>query len=341
MSNPEVMWPANWAERRAVVKDAVDRLEQLEAIATPVVVHSFAEPTQDQWEAAFVKATGLLPPIPPGTKMMWYDLRAKEMRAYTTAYDLQLGAETSGTVVPWVKPANTQSAFRFLGYLNPVSGYLMSAWSDTGNGFNTLLVNPALWQSRGLIALEIYYEINGDTTDALTLGFDSQVYDFGFEAEDAGYDTITLVIAPNRATNPAVSTVTNYELGSRSQSWLPITAQFWNTTASDQRAIGKIHISTPIGINVPGSDQELMKTHAPNVAVRGVEFGPTLTSASLDQYWCFAEMAERRDLSRPRLMVKEMTTYPTAGTDIVDVDNRAWVYGYFNQQTPANLEEYV
>lgn len=108
-------WPVNYMEKRLYVAELQRRILRLQKIKKSVVVHSRLEPARAQFEAAYVGQTGLPLPIEVGTKLLWYDLRAGQIKAYSTAYDLQNGTVSSGEIYPMIDvEADSRGAFRLL-----------------------------------------------------------------------------------------------------------------------------------------------------------------------------------------------------------------------------------
>jgi hypothetical protein len=79
-------WPVNWIEQAAYYKQLQAKVAQLQAQARPVTVASFREPTQAQWENAYVAQTRQVPPIFPGVRLYWMDVRNGRPKRYTTVW---------------------------------------------------------------------------------------------------------------------------------------------------------------------------------------------------------------------------------------------------------------
>jgi hypothetical protein len=78
-------WPVNYIEQDMVYRRLLAAYEQKLIQATGVLIHSFTEPTQEEWEDAYVQQTGGVPPIIPG-KLRWLDLKNGSVKSYTTIY---------------------------------------------------------------------------------------------------------------------------------------------------------------------------------------------------------------------------------------------------------------
>ena len=156
-------WPESGPDQDVFLANLQRRLDNLRYAIKPVVVPKFFEPSQTDWEQAWSLATGLFPPIPPGVKLLWYDLSAGEMREYTVTYNLGNGTDSDGTVFP-IHPSTTDASyFRFLGSLSR-RGTMLSAFAKPDNTITSLMINPDIWMRRGLLRIIIEFALDVTTS---------------------------------------------------------------------------------------------------------------------------------------------------------------------------------
>lgn len=145
-------WPVSYAEQKLYAEELVRRVSVLQAVTVPIVVEAIAVPSRNDWESAYVIATGQNPPIIPGTKLLWQDLRENRIRMFTTVYDINNGTETSGEIYPWSS-------------LNKVVGSqikLLATNSPTTRvgSFNTLSFNLKKYEQDALRQLIFFGTVN-------------------------------------------------------------------------------------------------------------------------------------------------------------------------------------
>lgn len=161
-------FPANYIEQRFAVDRLVQRVTQAESKTAKVTIRSFYEPTQKEWEDAYVQKTSRKPPIPPGVKLVWYDLRRMYPKLYSTAYDQDGGLTSSGQVYEYTDHGYQRSPLRFLAKSNIHTGF---GWANGKEPFIAgkidfsspsgymFKINMDMWSRRGLISLLIFYEL--------------------------------------------------------------------------------------------------------------------------------------------------------------------------------------
>lgn len=115
-------WPINYMEQALYVAELIRRKEIVEKTLKPVHIVSFTKPTRQEWETAFTRQTGKSLPILPGTRLCWNNPFAGRVTAYSTAYDLNNGLESSGDIYNYVAPDQyNRGAFRLLAVASAAS----------------------------------------------------------------------------------------------------------------------------------------------------------------------------------------------------------------------------
>lgn len=111
-------WPVNWIEQGQAYKELNEKYLAYAARSQPVTVFSFTVPTQAMWEDAYVAQTGEIPPILPGSKLRWMDLKNGTIKAYSTVW---MNGSNRTSIDPTVRPMLDSSqpwgAVRLLGKL--------------------------------------------------------------------------------------------------------------------------------------------------------------------------------------------------------------------------------
>jgi hypothetical protein len=334
------VWPQSLAEQTVFIDQMQKRLDEVQAARNPIIVHSFSEPTQDDWEAAWIQKSGALPPIPVGTKLTWYDLKSGRMRLYTTTYDLQNGSDSSGNVVVWERRNKVQDNFRFLGALND-RGTLISAYTRSDNTVASLLLNEALWRQRGLRKLYIYLSIVVSATP--TGGFnDLALYYSEYSSKlrrpyqesglPAGSEGTAVYGSrnPNTASSPAFDVVSgNY-----------LTLQLTSVISdSPTPFVGVLELDKPNSIV---NDEDIPQIFTEVGSLWGASFGtndPPIVSGITIHFAAFARNGVTTK-QRHAIFYTEPTGFGNIDKVISDSDNQAWVYGLFDQPSTTEMGEY-
>lgn len=89
------MIPKTGIGRLLYLQELEKRLGRVQAAKESFIITSSVEPLQEEWEALYKAATGLLPPIPPGAKLIWRNPPSRN-RLFMTAFDI--GTESSGII---------------------------------------------------------------------------------------------------------------------------------------------------------------------------------------------------------------------------------------------------
>jgi hypothetical protein len=153
-------WPVSWMEQSLYVAEIERRIRRLQRIKRSIVVHSRDEPSQAQFEAAYVAQTGFPLPIEVGTKLCWFDLRRGQMRAYSTAYDIQDGLYSSGQVYPMVDvDADSKGQIRLIGVRADTNTW-KDPYVNVENGGMNIRLDPTRALKKGLMAYMVIFEAN-------------------------------------------------------------------------------------------------------------------------------------------------------------------------------------
>lgn len=107
-------WPVNWIEQAQYYLRLQARLDALKAQSQTVVVYSFRKPTQQMWEDAYVNQVSQVPPILPGVRLFWFDLKNGLPKRYATVTAAD-GLTIDPVVRPFVGNNQPRSCFRLLG----------------------------------------------------------------------------------------------------------------------------------------------------------------------------------------------------------------------------------
>ena len=153
-------WPVNWIEQAAYYNQLKKQINLLKAQARPVTVHSYREPTQKQWEDAYAAQAGEVPPIAPGVRLFWYDMKNGTVKPYSTVWKTD-----NATIDPAVRPAVSQTAprscFRFLGtrQMQDLSIFqpVLSPLRKTNRG---IFVDLETLIKKNLLAVVIHYRMH-------------------------------------------------------------------------------------------------------------------------------------------------------------------------------------
>lgn len=148
-------WPVNWIEQDQVYKELLDTYEEKLAQATPVLIPSFAEPTQEEWEDAYVRQVGRIPPILPG-KLRWLDLRNGTVKSYSTIYK-DGGVDVDPVVRPVTGRSQEWGCIRLLGTTTAINGL---GWP----------LERTTWINKGLIMVIVMGPGSTGGLDSIRLG---------------------------------------------------------------------------------------------------------------------------------------------------------------------------
>lgn len=319
-------WPVGKVEQLLKLKTLQRQLEEVQSGRRSVVLHSYHQPVRADWELAYQQQRSGNLPIPPGTKLCWYDMRSGWMKTYTTAWDRENGTATSGEIYPYSQNQNADY-FRFIGNMD-VAGYIRGAENNTPNLHFGLSIGKRIRQR--LLLLDIYFAITTPTaavTNYIYLNYGNLVTQVDvsgvlYRQVEGGNVVGT---GPTSAANNSSSQTQPYRLSS-----FPARLASYN----DETVIGQLKILNPFGarledsrpdgaaqstvlayIQLPAFSGSAQLSYRQMVAVK-------LTNLNMDQYYRIFQ-----------------TTSAVGADDNLVRKGRGWVYGYFDEAI-GNLEEY-
>lgn len=326
-------WPVGKVEQLLKIQALQRQLEEVQSGRRSVVLHSYHQPARADWELAYQQQRSGTLPIPPGTKLCWYDMRSGWARTYTTAWDRENGTATSGEIYNYSQNQNSDY-FRFLGNVD-VAGYFRGPENNHPDVHFGVDIGTKI--RHRLLFIEIYFRINmpaGGVTNYLYMNYGdivTQVDASGVLYRDVeGGAGGAAAAAANSSAQSALRRVTSF--GAR-----PTDALYQNETT-----FGRVLILNPFGARISdGRPNGFAQTSvigflfSPNAAYTrsltiprsdAIEYrqfiGLNTTNLNLDQYY--------------RLFT---TTSAVGADDSLVRKGRGWVYGYFDEAI-GNLEEY-
>jgi len=323
-------WPESGPDQDVFVDTLQKRVDKLRYAIKPVVVPKFTEPNQADWEGAWSKKTGLWPPIPPGTKLFWYDLSGGEVRQYTVVYNLGNGTDSDGTVFPVKLSTDNSSYFRFLGSLSR-RGTMLSALAKPDNTVTTLMINPEIWMQRGLLRLIIEMSLDM-TTASMRLFLNTPkvpaVGDYElFNYASARYDMTTM--AATRGPGAALSVIIGGGGVSANGGEL---SETFTVSPSKYPFVGRIIIDF-------GRTKEDEKQYFGSlVSLLGGSFGAAASSSDISLHYGVLSMDIPVNPLRYQVYLRDTgaPNSPLNGT----VNDRAWIYGVFGEVQESELGEF-
>ncbi len=167
MASPyDQAWPSSYADQKNYADFLLSRAKILYARRTPITLNKFTEPTQAEWENAFVTETGMPLPIPTGVRLYWRSLLNGNIIQYGTLNDAVNGTASTGKVYKMLDANYTQPSFRFIGYLDNQKQVFFNQVYNTG----TALIPALSYLPSGSF---IYGINNSRLYEWMNLGLDS------------------------------------------------------------------------------------------------------------------------------------------------------------------------
>lgn len=219
-------WPVNYTEQSLTVDKLRKQLDRAKSANTTVIIHNFRQPTQKDWETAFITQTGQQLPIPPGTRLRWIDPRSGLTHSFSTIHDVNSGKTTSGTVYKTPSPEYERGALRLIGSVR--------GWTDLASVTEQSFFNATneRWEGQlaltGLMPLDVITETQRGLLNLLFIGKIRTNLSMGFAVPSfegskgtSAYEFQQMAVATNAATTYPAPVSSNLVLNSWAASGLP------------------------------------------------------------------------------------------------------------------------
>lgn len=323
-------WPVGKVEQLLKLQTLQRQLEEVQSGRRSVVLHSYHPPARAAWELAYQEQRSASLPIPPGTKLCWYDMRSGWMRTYTTAWDLENGTASSGEIYTYSQNQNADY-FRFLGNLD-VAGYIRGAENNTPTLHFGLDIGKRVRQR--LLMLDIYFFLSmpiAAVTNYLYLNYGNLVTQIDvsgvlYRQAEGGHTGVPPVTTS--AVNNSSSQTPPYRL-----------SQMDARPAGDTDApfYGVIKILNPFGARIEDSRPDGIA----QTTVMGYLFKPTAAYPATAFDYQFRQFAgvKLTNLNMDQYYRILSTTSNVGADDNTARIGSGWVYGYFDEAI-GSLEEY-
>lgn len=190
-------WPPTFAAQTVYVKELIDRINEVVAARKKIIIRSYNEPTQSEWEAAYVTQTGLPLPIPVGTKLLWRNYSTGDVLWFTMSNDAALGDYSSGTPFQAVDTSFPKSTFRLLAVTD--TQYVPSGISDLLPAHhiafaNKTFLSPLEKMLNQIVSMLIVYKLRSTQTannQLLVTFYDSSFYNIISEATNTTHTSVS------------------------------------------------------------------------------------------------------------------------------------------------------
>lgn len=321
-------WPRSRTEQELYLTELERQVVRLESLTTPIVIHNFRLPTQSEWELAYLEQSSKDLPIEPGAYLCWVNVETGHTLLYTTAFDRDNGASSSGMVYAEGKIQN-KSHFRFIGNMR-YTGHWQNA--ETEQMHAMLGVNLEAWQMRRLLMIEGYFRILGEDADAfdITLSYGSKLAVYG-QLDDGANDVVSVLRGD-------VTTATTIQSQTLEQDFDPfytvLTAEAHDNADNDTMLTGYFQIYDPFGSLNTADEFEASKSGA-----RMAGWLWHLDSAGNERFKSFTVSQFYRG-NHLEPLAFGLIYQPNIGLT-PDIANRArgWLYGWFADPV-ATIEEF-
>lgn len=149
-------WESSEIKQNRLIKDVDRLLSLLEKQNKTIVIIQEGEPSQSDWEAEWL-SEGYDLPILPGAKLVWINPILAVNKLFTTAYDTNNGASTSGAIYEFQNSAATRQPIRHLGFGK--TSHLSNGAVGIARTPNRPLFLTDLkhWAEQGLNSLVVFY----------------------------------------------------------------------------------------------------------------------------------------------------------------------------------------
>lgn len=323
-------WPVGKVEQLIKIKALQRQLEEVQSGRRSVVIHSYHLPSRADWELAYQQQRSGTLPIPPGTKLCWYDMRSGWVKTYTTTWDRENGTATSGEIYPYSRN-RYEDYFRFIGNFD-AAGYIR------GYEDNTPLVNFGLDIGKRIrnriLALEVYFRISMPTA-AVANYFYLNYGDLVTQIDLSGviYRQVNGGVQTSLSVTSSASNSSSQVQPYRLTDYQPRAdaGQFVGETS-----FGMLKILNPFGARLESS----LPDGVAQTSVLGSIFSPVAQSGGQDviQYRQFAGV-KLVNLNMDQYYRIFATTSAVGADDNLVRAGNGWVYGYFDTAI-ASLKEY-
>lgn len=157
-------WAQSWAGKNSQYTALLERAARVKAASGTVVVHSFYEPRQSDWEAAYleqIEDSSL--PIQPGCKLLWYDGRNGVVRMYSTSYDIQGSNGTSGVARRIINPEKVNQDSISSEYRIRSAGHVANTYIKGNTLYTGFLLDPVAFANRKNLRFKAFLNVAPDS----------------------------------------------------------------------------------------------------------------------------------------------------------------------------------
>lgn len=319
-------WPVGKVEQLIKLQALQRQLDEVQSGRRSVVLHSYRSPIKADWELAYQEQRQADLPIPPGTKLCWYDMRSGWMKVYTTAWDQENGTATSGEIYAYSQNQNSDY-FRFIGNMD-VAGYIRGGENNTPTLHFGLDIGKRVRQR--LLMLDIYFRVTMPTAavvNYLYLNYGNLVTQI---------DVSGVLYRQIEGGITSFGVVTSAANNSSSQSSLQHAAVYAERPSSgsfiNETTLGQVRILNPFGARIEdGRPDGVAQT-----TVLGRLYSPTGAGTAIYRQFAGVKL---RNLNMDQYYRLVPTTNVAGADDNLVRQGRGWVYGYFDEVINS-LEEY-
>lgn len=329
-------WPRSNLEQELATRELEKLVARLTHTRQSLVIHSYTEPNRQQWEAQYRTTLSGEPPIPPGLRLCWHDMRNNIIRQYGTTFDLQNGTRSSGAIYETIRN-QTGSAIRLIGIVN-VDGRISSSVNQHPN--IVIGSNIVTHKRRGLLMLEMMFRFRHNFVNdgtRLWLNFGDTIV----EPEMVSSSDNDVSRMYGRGNAGVLSSAQAFDNTFPQESELllmPESPDAANGATVFPDMLIHMRIMNPFG-NVNASSGRDFGFRSNNVGFGAVYHFPNnygLPSANAGIITNF--MVHRL---HPVKLGKDWRIYfreQTANTRVTPVGGDGWVYGYYNQAVSESQE---
>ena len=319
-------WHVNYIEQMLWYDKFRTSLDALKAVNRVIYFPKFSQPTQAEWEAAYTRQTGLVPPIIPGSKLAWMDLKSGIIKQFTTTFDLNNGELSSGTVYPMINRDYDQGSLRLIGTWKTRGEWVSP---NVNAPYYAFPIDIPYLVSKGLVALWVFFRIR-TVAAAPTFWIDlrgfATSWQDGFMARQEASFNERDGVGVTPATNTSYAAMAPGNPGVPLSSLQPV-------TPANAAVHGMLMIYNPVPTLYNGNTQEaLTPTNAQLTAVG------TAASVAANTLKLYQATMSKIDtwLTRPSVTFN----YGVGTGQSPEPASRAWAYGLF-QEPVGEMEIYL